>query len=41
MYESDDIIAYLFNEYGDGEVPSLLKPGMLTTITCAAGLAAR
>ncbi len=41
MYESDDIIAYLFNEYGDGKVPGLLRPGPLTTITCAIGLAPR
>ena len=41
MYESDDIIAYLFAEYGDGQVPRMLQPGTLTTITCALGLAAR
>ncbi|MFQ5417221.1 MAG: glutathione S-transferase N-terminal domain-containing protein [Myxococcota bacterium] len=33
MYESDDIVAYLFAEYGDGEVPRALALGPLTTIT--------
>ncbi|PNW81816.1 hypothetical protein CHLRE_06g261500v5 [Chlamydomonas reinhardtii] len=42
MYESDDIIAYLFKEYGNGsEVPLALRLGALTTITCALGTAAR
>ena len=30
MYESDDIVAYLFSEYGDGEVPWALGAGILT-----------
>ena len=30
MYESDDIVAYLFREYGAGEIPRLLQPGVLT-----------
>jgi glutathione S-transferase len=30
MYESDDIVAYLFQEYGAGSVPALLAPGWLT-----------
>lgn len=30
MYESDDIVAYLFAEYGDGEVPLALRAGPLT-----------
>ena len=30
MYESDDIVAYLFQEYGAGSVPALLGPGLLT-----------
>ena len=30
MYESDDIIAYLFQHYGSGPVPTLLAPGLLT-----------
>ncbi|XP_020260361.1 uncharacterized protein LOC109836771 [Asparagus officinalis] len=37
MYESDDIIKYLVNKYGDGSVPILLSLGLFTTIT--AGLA--
>jgi len=30
MYESDDIVAYLFSEYGDGSVPLALGAGVLT-----------
>lgn len=43
MYESDDIIRYLFTEYGPGEdkIPFMLKAGPLTTITCALGMATR
>lgn len=41
MYESDDIIAYLFNEYGDGQVPLALRLGALTTVTCGLALAPR
>ncbi|GLC45000.1 hypothetical protein PLESTB_001745000 [Pleodorina starrii] len=42
MYESDDIIAYLFQEYGNGaEVPLPLRLGALTTISCALGAAPR
>eukprot|EP00741_Cyanophora_paradoxa_P023727 tig00021616_g22918.t1 len=37
MYESDEIIRYLFSEYGSGEVPLPLRLGALTTLT--AGLA--
>lgn len=37
MYESDDIVAYLFAEYGDGHVPALLAAGPLTLL--GAGLA--
>ncbi len=33
MGESDDIIVYLYNEYGDGNVPLLLKLGPLTAIS--------
>ncbi|GAB2229562.1 hypothetical protein Droror1_Dr00013808 [Drosera rotundifolia] len=33
MYESDDIIKYLVNKYGDGKVPLLLSLGLLTTLT--------
>jgi glutathione S-transferase len=39
MYESDDIVQYLFDRYGDGRVPLLLKLGPVTTLTAAlAGL---
>ncbi|GBG83767.1 hypothetical protein CBR_g37568 [Chara braunii] len=38
MYESDEIIKYLFTTYGDGQVPTILRLGLLTTLTC--GLAA-
>ncbi|GIL77871.1 hypothetical protein Vretimale_6589 [Volvox reticuliferus] len=42
MYESDDIIAYLFQEYGNGaEVPLALRLGALTTISCMLGAAPR
>jgi len=37
MYESDEIIRYLFSEYGDGRVPWVLNLGPLTT--ASAGLA--
>jgi glutathione S-transferase len=33
MYESDDIVRYLFNQYGDGTVPMMLRMGPLTDIT--------
>jgi hypothetical protein len=41
MYESDDIIAYLFAAYGDGQVPRVLSPSVFTDLTCALALAAR
>mmetsp|Transcript_9060 Transcript_9060/g.15567 ORF Transcript_9060/g.15567 Transcript_9060/m.15567 type:complete len:350 (-) Transcript_9060:80-1129(-) len=41
MYESDDIIQYLFNEYGDGEVPLTLRLGPVTAITAGLGLLGR
>ncbi|GAX74499.1 hypothetical protein CEUSTIGMA_g1948.t1 [Chlamydomonas eustigma] len=43
MYESDDIIKYLFSQYGPGqeEIPFLLRAGFLTTLTCGLGLVAR
>ncbi|KAF6262882.1 hypothetical protein COO60DRAFT_1493172 [Scenedesmus sp. NREL 46B-D3] len=41
MYESDAIISYLFNEYGDGQVPLGLRLGAATTITCGLALAPR
>ncbi|KAJ7515261.1 hypothetical protein O6H91_22G008100 [Diphasiastrum complanatum] len=37
MYESDDIIKYLVDKYGDGKVPLMLSLGFFTTLT--AGLA--
>jgi glutathione S-transferase len=37
MYESDDIVSYLYKTYGDGKVPLLLSAGPLTDLT--AGLA--
>ncbi|KAL6759407.1 hypothetical protein V8C86DRAFT_2574813 [Haematococcus lacustris] len=41
MYESDAIIQYLFNTYGDGKVPMSLTLGTLTTLTAGLGLLAR
>ena len=35
MYESDDIIAYLYETYGDGKVPWLLSLGPLTTLSAS------
>lgn len=37
LYESDDIIRHLYREYGDGQVPWVLRLGPLTTLS--AGLA--
>lgn len=37
LYESDEIIRYLYAEYGDGRVPWVLRLGPLTTLS--AGLA--
>lgn len=41
MYESDEIIRYLFTEYGDGQVPLALRLGFATTLTCGLALAPR
>lgn len=43
MYESDDIIDYLYDKYGPGKdkVPSLLRAGALTILTAGFGLAPR
>jgi glutathione S-transferase len=43
MYESDDIIDYLYDSYGPGKekVSSLLKAGALTVLTAGFGLAPR
>ena len=34
MYESDDIIRYLYRTYGDDKVPFTFRLGPLTTFTC-------
>jgi glutathione S-transferase len=43
MYESDDIIAYLFDTYGPAgsEVPRSLNSGVLTTLSCGLALTPR
>lgn len=43
MYESDDIIKYLFETYGGGSanIPSTLTGGFLTTLTCGLALLPR
>ncbi|KAG0590577.1 hypothetical protein M758_1G100400 [Ceratodon purpureus] len=41
MYESDDIIKYLVEKYGDGKVPVMLNLGVLTTITAGLALIGR
>ena len=33
MYESDDIVTYLFDQYGDGRVPLALRLGPLTDVS--------
>jgi glutathione S-transferase len=33
LYESDEIVRYLFKEYGDGRVPTALALGSLTNVT--------
>jgi glutathione S-transferase len=33
MYESDEIVAYLFERYGDGPVPFLLRSGLLNDLS--------
>ncbi len=33
MYESDDIVRYLFNQYGNGHVPLMLRMGPLTDLS--------
>lgn len=35
LYESDDIVRYLFTTYGDGRVPALLAGGALTDLSVA------
>lgn len=41
MYESDDIVAHLFREYGDGRVPLALSLGPLTFATASLASAFR
>lgn len=41
MYESDDIIKYLVEKYGDGKVPLMLSLGIFTTLTAALAMVAR
>lgn len=41
LYESDDIVAYLFAEYGDGAVPLSLRLGPLTDLSSMAASLAR
>jgi len=41
MYESDDIVAHLFREYGAGKPPVLLAAGILTDVTSALASTAR
>ncbi|MBW2287682.1 MAG: glutathione S-transferase N-terminal domain-containing protein [Deltaproteobacteria bacterium] len=41
MYESDDIVAHLFREYGDGRVPFALSLGPLTIATASLASAFR
>jgi glutathione S-transferase len=42
MFESDNIVAYLFRVYGsDGSVPRILRPGTVTTLSAAIGLIPR
>jgi glutathione S-transferase len=41
MYESDAILAYLFDKYGNGKVPLGLRLGMLTALSAGLGLMAR
>ena len=41
MYESDDIVKYLFSNYGDGQVPWGLSLGLFTTLSCGLALLPR
>ena len=41
MYESDSIVAYLFQEYGAGGVPLLLSPGYFTDVSAMMASAIR
>lgn len=41
MYESDDIVKYLFSNYGDGQVPWGLSLGIFTALSCGLALLPR
>jgi len=41
LYESDEIVRYLFERYGDGRVPALLAGGLLTDASSALASAFR
>lgn len=41
MFESDDIIRYLFRTYSTGDIPSSLKSGIANTLTAGLGLLLR
>ncbi|KAK8483215.1 hypothetical protein V6N13_024969 [Hibiscus sabdariffa] len=41
MYESDEIIKYLVEKYGDGSVPFMLSLGLLTTLTAGFAMLGR
>ncbi|KAE8726665.1 Thioredoxin family protein isoform 2 [Hibiscus syriacus] len=41
MYESDEIIKYLVETYGDGSVPFMLSLGLLTTLTAGFAMIGR
>eukprot|EP00268_Persea_americana_P053632 TRINITY_DN6090_c0_g2_i1.p1 TRINITY_DN6090_c0_g2~~TRINITY_DN6090_c0_g2_i1.p1 ORF type:complete len:379 (-),score=78.03 TRINITY_DN6090_c0_g2_i1:243-1295(-) len=41
MYESDDIIKYLVEKYGDGTTPLMLSLGLLTTLTAGFAMIGR
>ncbi|KAE8657794.1 Thioredoxin family protein isoform 2 [Hibiscus syriacus] len=41
MYESDEIIKYLVEKYGDGSVPFMLSLGLLTTLTAGFAMIGR
>lgn len=41
MYESDEIVKYLFNNYGDGKVPWGLSLGIFTALSCGFALIPR
>jgi glutathione S-transferase len=41
IYESDEIVAYLFQQYGDGNVPKSLEPSFWTTLSCSIAMLPR